>query len=63
MKKHLSTLLNKPMNRKDFLQHIGVGVAMMMGGGMVVQAIDRSRKPKNASLGYGSSAYGGVKRA
>ncbi len=60
MKQHLSKLLEKPMGRKEFLQHAGVGVLMLFGGGLVTQALTgTSNGRKSAAAGYGSNAYGG----
>ena len=63
MKQHLTQLLQKPMGRKEFLQHAGISVLMLFGGGLVTQALTggQGRKSPNAT-GYGASAYGGVKR-
>lgn len=63
MKKSITTLLEKPMDRKDFLRHAGVGAVMMMGGGLVVQALTNGGQRKRvAAAGYGSTTYGGSKR-
>lgn len=64
-------LLAKPMNRKDFLKHLGVGSLLFLGGGMIISSlggVDKllglgqggqpsSNSPINS--GYGSSVYGG----
>lgn len=58
-------LMQKPMDRKGFLQHVGAGMVMVMGGGMVVNSLNLANKhaqhDKVASTGpagYGMSAYG-----
>lgn len=63
MKKQITKLLEKPMGRKEFLQHAGVGVLMLFGGGLVTQALTGTNGNRKASVaGYGSDAYGGAKR-
>lgn len=63
MNKTLKSLLDKPMDRKGFLRHVGVGAMMVSGGGMVVRALNGNQAPQSrVSNGYGSSPYGGVKR-
>lgn len=58
MKDQLYDLLNKPMDRKEFLKHVGMGFATLVGVAGVIKAI----KPQAVSnLGYGSSVYGGRK--
>lgn len=55
----LASLLDKPMDRRDFLKHLGLGVALVFGGGVIDRLIfSDSRNPKQVS-GYGSSNYGG----
>lgn len=49
------------MDRKEFLQHTGVGVLMLLGGGLVLQALGGGRKQRSAE-GYGALTYGGVKQ-
>lgn len=63
MKKQITTLLEKPMGRKEFLQNAGVGVLMLFGGGLVTQALTGTNgNRKSAAAGYGGDAYGGAKR-
>lgn len=59
-------LLQKPMDRKDFLKHVGVGLVALTGVTTVVNSlINGNVKPLNrqqgAGMAYGSSAYGGLK--
>ena len=61
----ITAILNKPMDRGEFLKHIGVAVLLAVGGGMIMQALGGMKKlgleqnAQQSSLGYGSSAYGG----
>lgn len=57
--KAIATLLEKPMNRKEFLQHAGVGALMIFGGGLVSKALLGGQR-KTTTVGYGSSPYGGT---
>jgi len=65
IKQQMSDLLQKEMDRKDFLKHMGVAAVALIGVPAVIKALTqatdsstRSPSTKN-SLGYGSSAYGG----
>lgn len=62
MKQHITTLLEKPMDRKEFLHFTGVGVLMLFGGGLVLQALGGTTRKTPSYVGYGSDNYGGVKR-
>ena len=56
MKDQLNLLLQRRMNRKDFLKHVGLLLALMVGLGSFMKMI----KPNVvAKTGYGSSVYGG----
>lgn len=63
-KQELNTLLNKKMDRKDFLKVVGVGVVAATGLGAIVRTLAPAPASKSVSSspqGYGSSAYGGTK--
>ena len=62
--KTLQKLFNKPMDRKQFLGHIGAGALIIMGvSGLLKTLLDYSGHPKRHSVdGYGSSSYGGTKK-
>lgn len=67
IKDQVAVLLNKKMDRKDFLKYAAAAGFMAVGAGAIVNSIaglDKSGQKKklgqaNASMGYGSSAYGG----
>lgn len=61
MKNELDSLLQKEMDRKDFLKHVGVGFAAITGVAVVLKTLNGFGSKQQAS-GYGSSAYGGNKR-
>ena len=48
-------LMQKRMDRKDFLKHVAMGVAVLTGTAAIVKAF----KPQQRANGYGSAAYGG----
>ena len=62
--KNLQKLFNKPMNRKEFLAHIGAGALVVMGvSGLLKTLLDYGgRSRRHVAAGYGSSAYGGHKK-
>lgn len=66
MNKQIDEILQKRMDRKDFLKHVGLGVALITGTAGIVKflkggSVSVGEKPKSqpVSLGYGSSVYGG----
>jgi hypothetical protein len=63
LKQELNTLLNKKMDRKDFLKHVGIAVIAATGVGAVVKTLANSDSSKvsQQSAGYGGSVYGGHK--
>ncbi len=64
VKKELQKLLEKPMNRKQFLAHLGAGALTVIGiSGLLKHLVNLGAKPsRQVADGYGASAYGGRKR-
>lgn len=65
MKNELENLLQKQMDRKSFIKHVGVGVAALTGLATIVKTMNGvsfTAKPQRV-VGYGSSGYGGDKQA
>ncbi len=68
MQTNLHDLLNKEMNRKDFLKTIGFGVVALLGASTVIKTLTGISKPtaQNTparpqtarSNGFGASDYG-----
>lgn len=61
----LNQLLQKPMDRKEFLQHTAAITVFVAGGGMIVQSVLKGLKLGQqttpvTSVGYGASPYGGI---
>ena len=67
MSKPLDNLLQKEMDRKEFLTTVGFGVASLLGFSTVLQLLGKSNGSilgsAPAEAGYGSSAYGGGTKA
>ena len=59
MNKDLSNLLQKQMDRRDFLKHVGIGFVAITGVATLVKTLNSVSGPKNQTAGYGASAYGG----
>lgn len=58
----ITELLEQPMDRKAFLKNVGVGVALLLGGNMIVRALFGLQKHQTQAHGYGASPYGGLRR-
>jgi hypothetical protein len=58
MKQQIAELMNTEMTRKEFLQHVGAAILVVLG----VSAMLGALQPRSSKNGYGSSAYGGTKR-
>lgn len=60
MKNDVEKLLQKQMDRKDFIKHVGIGFAAIMGVTAIAKTLSAmTNGGKSQSSGYGSSAYGG----
>lgn len=62
LKNELHNLLNKPMDRRGFLKHVGVGVVAMTGAAALVKSLNDvtgSGSGPARQAGYGASVYGG----
>jgi hypothetical protein len=60
----VQTLLQKEMDRKDFLRHLGIGLAAIIGITTVLKTISSlgSSDQKQQGTGYGSGVYGGGRK-
>lgn len=63
MKKEIDEILQKRMDRKDFLKHVGMGVAVITGTAGVVKLFkpESQSQQQVAGMGYGASVYGGTR--
>jgi hypothetical protein len=60
-----SALLNKEMDRKDFVKNVGIGILALSGVAAALKAVNLAPSAmtgKKAGNGYGMSAYGGAKK-
>ncbi|HMH70095.1 MAG TPA: hypothetical protein VK502_01755 [Candidatus Saccharimonadales bacterium] len=56
----MQTLLQKEMDRKDFLKHVGIGFAAIVGITTVLKTVTSlSGNGQKQSVGYSSGVYGG----
>ena len=62
----IKQLLEKPMDRKEFLRHIGIGILMVAGVGFLTQTLQQqlsrqggASRSISSGYGYGASVYGG----
>lgn len=56
LKNNVQTLLQKKMDRRDFIKHVGVGFVAILGISTIVRSMN-SIGQKNQ--GYSAGAYGG----
>lgn len=62
MKSQLDEILQKRMDRKDFLKHVALGVVVLTGTAGIVKLFKPAREAqqqKSVAYGYGGSVYGG----
>ena len=62
--KNLQKLFDKPMDRRQFLAHVGAGALTIIGvSGLMKTLLDFGGRPHRHIVdGYGSSSYGGGKK-
>ena len=60
MKNQLDALLSKQMTRKEFLQHVGAALLILLGISQLLHALQTKPQGRSQTAGYGASAYGGV---
>lgn len=61
MKNHQTDFLDRTMSRREFIQHMGSGLFLVFGGGVLSQFLTGFEKSQQRSGGkqYGSRMYGG----
>jgi hypothetical protein len=59
MKNDLDELLQKQMDRRDFLKHVAIGFVALTGISVVVKTLNTLSGAKRQTSGYGASVYGG----
>jgi hypothetical protein len=59
IKKAVSAVLDKPMDRREFLANAGVAMLTLVGVSAVLKSIGMKEGYHKQTSGYGSSSYGG----
>jgi hypothetical protein len=59
VKTDIEQLLQKQMDRKDFMKHTGIALLALSGVSGLLKTLLHTQT--QSSLGYGSSVYGGQK--
>lgn len=71
MSEKIQDILNKKMDRKEFLRHVGYGTVVLFGVGSIIKGVanlsEQGKAPTVAAgkvntrptTGYGAGAYGG----
>jgi hypothetical protein len=64
LKVDASKLLQKEMDRKDFLKHVGIAAVALTGASAILKVLvdQPTRQKVQQQAGYGGSVYGGVKK-
>ena len=58
----VQTLLQKKMDRREFIKHVGIGFAALIGVSAVLRTMS-SLGGNKQTTGYSAGTYGGVKPA
>lgn len=61
LKLDASKLLQKEMDRKEFLQHAGIAALALTGASALLRVLVEQPTKQTGSVGYGGSSYGGKK--
>lgn len=63
IKTQVAELLQKEMDRKDFLRHVGIATAVIVGLPTFLSVLAKlqSGSLRQQTVGYGGSSYGGDK--
>ncbi len=60
IKQDVEKLLQKDMDRRSFLKHVGIGFAAIVGVSAMLKTLSNVATPESEkSLGYGAGVYGG----
>ncbi|GAA1199811.1 hypothetical protein GCM10009632_19240 [Mycolicibacterium alvei] len=60
----MKRILDKQMDRQDFIKHMAVGAVALVGGGVLIRMglLGNGSDRTSRQAGYGDSAYGGSKQ-
>jgi hypothetical protein len=56
----ITAILNKKMDRQDFIKHVAIGMVALSGVGTALRFMAPKRTQAANQNSYGGSAYGGV---
>jgi hypothetical protein len=56
-------VLQKEMDRKDFLKHVGIAAVALTGASAIIKLLADQPTQKSQQVGYGGSVYGGTKKS
>lgn len=59
IQKSVTQLMEKEMDRRDFLKHVGIAFVALTGVAAIIKTLSSFGEEK-ATVGYGSGAYGGT---
>lgn len=65
MNKSIQAIIEKPMNRKEFLGYIGVAILGVIGVTGMLKSLAHHNGVSSSNIvsdGYGSTNYGGIKK-
>lgn len=62
LKTQINTILNKKMDRQDFIKHVAIGMVALSGAGTALKLLAPKQKQQAMDSSYGGSAYGGFKK-
>lgn len=57
----VQTLLQKKMDRRDFIKHVGIGFVSILGISAAIRAVSSMNGSQKQTAGYSAGSYGGVK--
>jgi hypothetical protein len=60
IRENLTAILEKKMDRREFIKQVGIGLLALTGLSAALKIVTPTTQP--SQLGYGSSAYGGMKK-
>lgn len=59
IQKNVNQLMEKEMDRRDFLKHVGVGFLALTGVMAIVKTLNTMNGNSQTTVGYGGGSYGG----
>ncbi|HEU5122373.1 MAG TPA: twin-arginine translocation signal domain-containing protein [Candidatus Saccharimonadales bacterium] len=55
----MQALLQKKMDRRDFIKHVGIGFVALLGLSAVLRALSSMNGTSKSTVGYSGGVYGG----